>query len=88
MNENRGLLGLSWAFFRCEAALDAFWGGQAVELIFVIVTEDQVLDCLVPASGQLVQVAFVQGHNLTDPVHELLLLVEVKRLEDEAKTDL
>ena len=53
----------------------------------MILTKDQVLHLLLTV-GQVVQIALVLRQNLSNTVHEFVLLLEVERLEDEAQSDL
>ena len=51
------------------------------------VSKDQVLDLLL-AALQVVKVILVMCHNLPDPVHELVSLFKIERLEDKTEPDL
>ena len=53
----------------------------------MIVPKDLVLDLLLPAL-QIMQIILVVRHNLPNPVHELVSLLQIEGLEDEAKPDL
>ena len=51
------------------------------------VSKDQVLDLLL-AALQVVKVVLVMCHNLPDPIHELVSLFKIERLEDKTEPDL
>ena len=53
----------------------------------MIVAKDQVLD-LSLAAGQVVEIILVMRHDLPDPIHQFVSLLDIKGLEYQAKSDL